>query len=172
MIILDFLVSRWTGNEWQEDESHSHLFFTCNWTSYPWWRIKSWLRINRRMMALTNAIRGLNSGRNKLEARMRRVSLRLTFYLIWEERSKRIFDDTCITMETIFQKFQVLFYIVFHFHEKDHNILNIGWSLWSWLVDSMGCSGLNACYKLDFPLHAWVVFSGHHWGLHIENIVI
>jgi len=77
-------------------------------------------------MALTNAIRGLNSGINKLEARMRRVSLRLTFYLIWEERSKRIFDDTCITMETIFQKFQVLFYIVFHFHEKDHNILNIG----------------------------------------------
>ena len=57
---------------------------------------------------------------------MRRFSLGLTVYLIWEEKNKRIFDDTCITVETIFRKFQVLFYIVFHFHEKDHHILNVG----------------------------------------------
>jgi hypothetical protein len=78
------------------------------------------------MMTLTSAIRGLNSGGNNLEARMRRVSLGLTVYLIWEERNKRIFDGQNTSVGNIFRKFQILFYTVFHFYEKDHHILNVG----------------------------------------------
>jgi hypothetical protein len=78
------------------------------------------------MMTLTSAIRGLNSGGNNLEARMRRVSLGLTVYLIWEERNKRIFDGKNTSVGNIFRKFQILFYTVFHFYEKDHHILNVG----------------------------------------------
>jgi hypothetical protein len=110
----------------QTEESHSHLFFTCSWSACLWLQIKLWLRINRRMMTLTSAIRGLNSGGNNLEARMRRVSLGLTVYLIWEERNKRIFDGKNTSVGNIFRKFQILFYTVFHFYEKDHHILNVG----------------------------------------------
>jgi hypothetical protein len=78
------------------------------------------------MLTLTSAIRGLNSGGNNLEARMRRVSLGLTVYLIWEERNKRIFDGKNTSVGNIFRKFQILFYTVFHFYEKDHHILNVG----------------------------------------------
>jgi len=77
-------------------------------------------------MTLTSAIRGLNSGGNNLEARMRRVSLGLTVYLIWEERNKRIFDGKNTSVGNIFRKFQIMFYTVFHFYEKDHHILNVG----------------------------------------------
>jgi hypothetical protein len=78
------------------------------------------------MMTLTSAIRGLNSGGNNLEARMRRVSLGLTVYLIWEERNKRIFDRKNSSVGNIFRKFHIIFYTVFHFYEKDHHILNVG----------------------------------------------
>jgi len=61
---------------------------------------------------LTSAIRGLNSGGNNLEARMRRVSLGLTVYLIWEERNKRIFDGKNTSVGNIFRKFQIMFYTV------------------------------------------------------------
>jgi hypothetical protein len=64
------------------------------------------------MMTLTSAIRGLNSGGNNLEARMRRVSLGLTVYLIWEERNKRIFYGKNTSVGNIFRKFQIMFYTV------------------------------------------------------------
>jgi len=106
--------------------TYSHLFFTCSWTACFWLQIKLWLRINRRMMTLTSAIRGLHSGGNNLEARMKRVSLGLTVYLIWEERNKRFFYGSCTSVGNAFRKFQVMFYTVFHFYEKDHHIINVG----------------------------------------------
>jgi len=75
---------------------------------------------------LTSAIRGLHSGGNNLEAQMRRVSLGLMVYLIWEERNKIMFYGKSTLVGNTFRKFQVIFYIVFHFYEKDHHILNVG----------------------------------------------
>jgi len=49
---------------------------------------------------------------------MRRVSLGITVYLIWEERNKRVFDGKTSGVDTVFRRFQILFYIVFHFYEK------------------------------------------------------
>ena len=72
-------------------ESHRHLFFACVWTGGLWAKIKSWLRISRRMFTLNSAIRGLSAQRCNMEYRMRRVSLGTTVYLLWEERNKRIF---------------------------------------------------------------------------------
>jgi hypothetical protein len=46
------------------------------------------------MSTLNSALRGLISRKKALEARMRRVSLGIVVYLIWEERNKRIFDNT------------------------------------------------------------------------------
>jgi hypothetical protein len=78
------------------------------------------------MQTLISAIQGLHSQRNNLEARMRRVSLGITVYLIWEERNKRIFDGQSKEIATMFKRFQILFYIVFHFYEKDYLILYVG----------------------------------------------
>ena len=109
-----------------EEESHGHLFFACDWTCRMWAKIKSWLRIGRNMLTLNNVIRGLHSQRNNIKARMRRVSLGITVYLIWEERNKRVFDGKNRGVDTVFRRFQILFYIVFHFYEKDYFLLHVG----------------------------------------------
>jgi len=57
---------------------------------------------------------------------MRRVSLGIMVYLIWEERNKRVFDGQFKESATMFRCFQIIFYIVFHFYEKDHLILYVG----------------------------------------------
>jgi hypothetical protein len=103
-----------------EEESHAHLFFACSWTGCLWAKIKSWLRIGRRRLTLNKSLHGLNSKRSNLEFRMRRVSLTITVYLIWEERKKWVFYGKSRGVDTVFRSFQILFYIVFHFHEKDH----------------------------------------------------
>uniref|UniRef100_A0A3N7F377 Uncharacterized protein n=1 Tax=Populus trichocarpa TaxID=3694 RepID=A0A3N7F377_POPTR len=58
------------------------------------------------MSILNSAVRGLTPRKKVLEARMRRVSLGTVVYLIWEERNKRIFDNTCHPVDVIFLKFQ------------------------------------------------------------------
>jgi hypothetical protein len=47
------------------------------------------------MSTINSAIHGLLSGRNNTASRMRRVSLGILIYLIWEERNKRVFDNSC-----------------------------------------------------------------------------
>ena len=118
-----------------EEETHGHLFFACSWTVCLWDKIKSWLRIGKRMSTLNSAIHGLHSKRFNMEFRMKRVSLAITIYLIWEERNKRVFEAKARGVDTIFRRFQILFYIVLHFHEKDHLQMVVGWSSW---ID--GCS--------------------------------
>jgi len=109
-----------------EEESHAHLFFSCHWAGRLWAKIKSWLRIGRSMSSLRSALRGLNSKRSNMESWMRRVSLAITVYLIWEERNRRVFDAQSREVDSVFRRFQILFYIVFHFHEKNHLQLAVG----------------------------------------------
>ncbi|KAJ6856768.1 hypothetical protein NC651_038440 [Populus alba x Populus x berolinensis] len=87
-----------------EAESHAHLFFACNWTGRLWDRIKDWLHIGRRMSSISSALRGLYPKRSNLVSRMRRVSLGITVYLIWEERNKRIFDAKSREVEAMFRR--------------------------------------------------------------------
>jgi hypothetical protein len=111
----------------QEEESHGHLFFDCTWTSSLWNKIKAWLKLNRCMATLKSAVRGLTSRKKSLEASMRRASLSLIVYLIWEERNKRIFEGKSTLPDFVFRKFQILFFMVLHFHEKNHTHINVAW---------------------------------------------
>jgi hypothetical protein len=47
--------------------------------------------------------------------------------LIWEERNRRVFENSCSPVEPIFRRFQVLFYMILCFHQRDLPIPN-------WLV--------------------------------------
>jgi hypothetical protein len=78
-----------------DKESHNHLFFSCLWTSRLWRMIKSWLHLHKRMSTINSAIYGLPSSRSNTASRMRRVSLGILIYLIWEERNKRVFNSSC-----------------------------------------------------------------------------
>jgi len=78
------------------------------------------------MMTLNSALRGLHPKKKSLEARMRRVSLGIMVYLIWEKRNKRVFEGKTREVDAVFRRFQILFYIIFHFHEKDHSLLYVG----------------------------------------------
>jgi hypothetical protein len=78
-------------------------------------------------------VRGLPSRKKNLEARMRRASLSMIVYLIWEERNKRIFEGKSTLPDLVFRKFQILFFMVLHFHEKNHTHINVAGDL------SFGC---------------------------------
>ena len=109
-----------------DNESHSHLFFGYHWISLLWQMIRNWLRITRCMSSLSSAIRGLCRGGNNADSRMRRVSLGILIYIIWEERNNRLFDSTSTSIPSLFRKFHTLFFLVFHFHEQDHFSLHVG----------------------------------------------
>jgi hypothetical protein len=109
-----------------DDESHSHLFFGCQWTSLLWNRVKHWLHITRNMSTLDKAVRGLCKSGSGAAGRMKRVSLAITVYIIWEERNKRIFDGSCSTIAALFRNFQTRFYTILHFHEDDHFSFQLG----------------------------------------------
>ena len=101
------------------EESHAHLFFACNWTSILWMKVKSWLRLNRGMTTINSAVRGLHLKGKAVVTRMKRVSLSIVVYLIWEERNRRVFENSCSPVEPLFRWFQVLFYMVLRFHQRD-----------------------------------------------------
>jgi len=77
-------------------------------------------------MSLNSALHGLHPKKKGMEARMRRVSLGITVYLLWEERNRWIFEGKTRGVDVVFRRFQILFYIIFHFHEKDHFLLRGG----------------------------------------------
>ena len=110
----------------QEEESHSHLFFLCGWPNRLWSLVTAWLRLSRNMHSLSSALRWLHPHKRSMQARMNRVSLGLVVYLIWEERNRRVFDGNSRDVNIVFRRFQVLFYVIFHFHERDHSLLQVG----------------------------------------------
>ena len=161
------------------EESHNHLFFACSWTSLLWMKIKSWLGLNRGMTTINSAIRGLHLKGKIVVTRMKRVSLNIVVYLIWEERNKRVFENSSSHVEPIFQCFQVLFYMILRFHQCDP--LTSSWSLWLWhsLVWSMkswsGFLGmllflkfLNCCFVCawSFDMHSFV------HGFHVPALAL
>ena len=85
----------------QEGESHRHLFFLCGWPCQLWTIIKDWLRITRDMNSLSSALRWLHPKKRNMAARMRRLSLGIVVYLIWEERNRRIFDGNSRDVNTV-----------------------------------------------------------------------
>ena len=133
----------------QEEESHSHLFFICGWRCQLWSRITAWLRINRVMNSLSSALCWLHPKTRNIAARMRRVLLGIVVYLIWEEHNRRIFYGKSRDVTTVFRRFQVLFYIIFHFHERDHSLLHVDW----WSMDGIPLLAV-------WVLFLWVGVSG------------
>jgi hypothetical protein len=102
------------------EESDSHLFFAYSWTSLLCMKVKSWLRLYRGMSTINSVVRGLHLKGETAVIRMKKVSLRIVVYLIWEERNRRVFENSCSLVESIFQRFQVLFHMILHFHEQNH----------------------------------------------------
>lgn len=77
------------------------------------------------MATLNSAIRGLTSNKKGLQLRMRRVSPALVVYLIWEERNKRVFDNIDKSINLIFRKYQIMFYTILYFHDKNPMAYNV-----------------------------------------------
>ena len=106
------------------------------------------------MSTLSSAIQGLTPKKKRMEYRMRRVSLGIAVYLIWEEINKRLFDNSFTSVEKIFRRFQVLFFIIFHFHEKDQFSINVDQFM----------AGLNdvvlvaCCFSACFVCCGWLCF--------------
>jgi hypothetical protein len=77
------------------------------------------------MTTLNSAIKGLTSNKKGLQLRMRRVSPALVVYLIWEERNIRVFDNIDKSINLIFRKYQIMFYTILYFHDKNPMAYNV-----------------------------------------------
>ena len=99
-------------------ESHEHLFFECSWTSALWALVRNWLDITKALSTLHSATKYFAVRSKHLKVRMRRVSLSVLIYLIWEERNRRLFDRLDCQIDQIFRRFQLVFYMILFFHEK------------------------------------------------------
>uniref|UniRef100_A0A6N2LZA0 Reverse transcriptase domain-containing protein n=1 Tax=Salix viminalis TaxID=40686 RepID=A0A6N2LZA0_SALVM len=76
-------------------------------SSSLWRNIVRWLHIHRRISSLPSAIHGLFPKRRKMVSRIRRASLAISVYLIWEEHNKRLFDSSSSSVERVFRRFQL-----------------------------------------------------------------
>jgi hypothetical protein len=54
------------------------------------------------MSTINSAIRDFLSGKNNLVGRMCRVSLAILIYLIWEERNKKVSNNSCTSASFVF----------------------------------------------------------------------
>jgi hypothetical protein len=54
------------------------------------------------MATISSAVWGLNLKGKNVVARMKRVSLSIVIYLIWEERNRRVFENSCTLVESLF----------------------------------------------------------------------
>jgi len=107
--------------------------------------------------------------------RMWRVSLGILIYLIWEERNKRIFDNTCKRVSFVFRKLQVMFFTVLHFHENNHfNLQFGGWWLSAFLsalpalagfVSSVFLEALRFCFSVRSSKGRLVLFCCWWWPI-------
>jgi hypothetical protein len=77
------------------------------------------------MSSINSDVRGLHLKGKTVVIRMKKVSLSIVIYLIWKERNRRVFENSCSLVETIFRRFQVLFHMILHFHEHNHLITNV-----------------------------------------------
>jgi len=77
------------------------------------------------MLSLSRAARVLHNNKKGLQPIMRRVSLAVLVYLIWEERNQRIFNNTGKSVQAIFRKFQILFYTILYFHENNPHAYSV-----------------------------------------------
>ena len=84
---------------------------------------------------------------------MRRVSLAILVYLIWEERNRWIFTNTAKSVEVIFRKFQILFYTILYFHEKNPLAYNV--ASWTALLVFLFWLG-RAWFLQGFYVFAWM----------------
>jgi hypothetical protein len=96
-------------------------------------KVKSWLRLCRGMSTINSVVRGLHLKGKIAVTRMKKVSLSIVVYLIWEERNIRVFENSCSLVESIFQRFQVLFHMILHFYKQNHLRTNFRWLVW-WLL--------------------------------------
>jgi len=62
------------------------------------------------MSTLNSVVKGLNLKRKNVVARMRRVSISIVVYLIWEERNKRVFENACSLVDSFSKISSVIVY--------------------------------------------------------------
>jgi len=139
------------------EESHNHLFFAWSWTSLLWSKVKSWLRPCRGMAIISSAIRGLNIRGKNIFARMKKVCFSIVVYLIWEERNRRVFKNSCTLVESVFGDFR--FYSTWYCTFMSAIILKCLWvehiggcskcSLLWYVVFFSVCSPYSHCFWAD-----------------------
>jgi hypothetical protein len=77
------------------------------------------------MNTISSVVQGLNIRGENVVTRMKRVSLSIIVYLIWEERNQRVFENSCTLVESVFKRFQVLFYMILYFYERNHPQISV-----------------------------------------------
>jgi len=102
---------------------------------------------------------------------MQRVSLCVLVYLIWEERNKRIFDDKCASPALFFRKFQIIFDMILHFHEKDHSLIQVPWWFLQWMSPLPGWAVCGCLMLRVLSLERRIYWPGMYLWLLVDLVI-
>ena len=99
-----------------ENESHSHLFFACNFTRQIWAQIRSWLGVSREMSTVESSLKWIKKEHQGTSIRSRAVLLAFsaTIFEIWRARNALVFDSDTITRESIIARIKLATYRVMY----------------------------------------------------------
>ena len=99
-----------------ENESHSHLFFACNFTRQIWAQIRSWLGVSREMSTVESSLKWIKKEHRGTSIRSRAVLLAFsaTIFEIWRARNALVFDSDTITRESIIARIKLATYRVMY----------------------------------------------------------
>lgn len=80
-------------------ETHSHLFFQCNFVREVWSSIRAWLHINRRITTLRSGLKWIKKDVQGTlwVSRARRLAFHSMVYIIWTSRNKVFKENTQLT---------------------------------------------------------------------------
>ncbi|XP_074266130.1 uncharacterized protein LOC141588596 [Silene latifolia] len=90
------------------EESHSHLFFQCDFSAGLWYKILHWLKIRGRTDNFWTELEWCRSRKTRKHWKMGllRCCLATTVYMIWQERNMRIFRDRDTDVGVILRQLQ------------------------------------------------------------------
>ncbi|GJV27714.1 putative reverse transcriptase domain-containing protein [Tanacetum coccineum] len=85
-------------------ESHSHLFFECEYSKTFWSKVVDKVRMACNNYKLNEIVAGLlkKTNGNSIDSIIRRICFAASVYLVWQERNNRIFRDEKRNVEDLF----------------------------------------------------------------------
>jgi len=97
----------------KENETHSHLFFSCEYVDVVWKDVMRWMNMSVNTSNLQSILQYIQShcNRNNDMHQTHRMMLRVTLYMIWKEMNDRRFHNSSRSVQQLLNRIKMVAYI-------------------------------------------------------------